>query len=327
MLTSPDATGPARCHVCGAADLDVAPAYARFRRVTSDCKPWPAGGTLARCCACGGVQTVVTAHWQQEADAIYAGYTIYEQGGGAEQRVFGDDHGIGQPRSDRLVARLRRSVSLPTRGRLLDIGCGNGGFLSAWSREIPGWSLYGTEVSTEHLPDLEPLPGFAGLVTGDLSKVAGTFDVISLVHVLEHIPDPIALLKRCREKLNPDGALFIEVPDCRQNPFMLLVADHCSHFSPALLAALVSAAGFEVREATNQWVTKEISVVATPGIGPTAANSLGCPQAESEAVFAGWQWLETILAKAAPLAHRRPFGLFGTAIAATWLDAELDGAA
>lgn len=327
MSMTPCQSDRVRCHVCGAADLDVAAGYGRFRRVTSDCKPWPAGGSLARCRTCGSVQALMTLQWQQEADTIYAGYSIYHQGGGAEQRVFGDSHGIGEARSDRLVSRLRDSCRLPAQGRLLDVGCGNGSFLSAWSRRFPGWSLSGTEVSEKHRPDLERIAGFAGLYTGDLTGVAGTFDVISLIHVLEHIPGPIGFLERCRQKLNPDGWLLIEVPDCRQNPFMLLVADHCSHFSTSLLGDLVAAAGFDLHEATNQWVVKEISVTARPRRGLAMQNAPRLSQSDSEAVFSGWRQLEGILAKVAPLAERRPFGLFGTAIAATWLDAELEGAA
>jgi len=44
-------------------------------------------------------------------------------------------------------------------------------------------------------------------------------------------------------------------------------------------------------------------------------------------VFNGWQQLQRILAKVEPLAKRDNFGLFGTAIAATWLDAQFNRAA
>jgi len=315
------------CHVCGATDLDVAQAYTGFHRVASDCKPWPPGGRLARCKACGFVQTLVTPQWHAEADQIYAGYTIYHQSGGAEQNVFQDRSGAGKPRSEQLIHALRAACPIPREGRLLDIGCGNGSFLSAWSRTMPGWSLCGTEVGEKYKAQIENIPGVERLFTCDVAEVTGTFDVISLIHVLEHIPYPVALLERLRKKLKPDGLLFMEVPDCQQNCFMLLVADHCSHFSPGLLAGLVEAAGFDVRHATNQWVAKEVSVVARPGPDSNQARAVNLPQADSLQVFNGWQQLQRILAKVEPLAERERFGLFGTAIAATWLDAQLNRAA
>lgn len=315
----------AACHVCGATDLDVAPPYEAFHRVTSDCKPWLPGGQLARCKACGFVQTLITPKWQTEANQIYAGYTIYHQSGGAEQNVFND--GAGKPRSEQLIHALRTVCPLPRQGRLLDIGCGNGSFLSAWSRLIPGWSLCGTEVGEKYKAQIESIPGVERLFTGDIADVPGNFDVISLIHVLEHIPYPVAFLERLRKKLRPDGLLFVEVPDCQQNCFMLLVADHCSHFSPGLLAGVVRAAGFEVQHATNQWVAKEISVAARPTPGANEARVVSLPQSDSVQVFNGWQQLQRILAKVEPLARRENFGLFGTAIAATWLYAQCNRAA
>lgn len=320
-------TTHAVCHVCGATDLELVQAYAVFHRVTSDCKPWPPGGQLGRCRTCGFVQTLVTPQWQTEADQIYAGYTIYHQSGGAEQNVFQDRNGAGKPRSEQLIHALRAACPLQNHGRLLDIGCGNGSFLSAWSRLIPGWSLCGTEVGEKYKAQIESIPGVERLFTGDIAGVPGNFDVISLIHVLEHIPYPVAFLERLRKKLKPDGLLFIEVPDCQQNCFMLLVADHCSHFSPGLLAGVVKAAGFEVQHATNQWVAKEISVAARPGPNSDKGHTISLPQSDSLKVFNGWQQLHLILEKVEPLARHENFGLFGTAIAATWLDAQLNRAA
>ncbi len=315
------------CHDCGKPALVVASGYETFYRVTSDCKPWPPGGCLARCSACGLVQNPVTKQWGEEASQIYANYTIYHQSGGAEQNVFDPQSGVGKPRSDKLIQALMRECALPATGRLLDIGCGNGGFLSAWSRSIPGWSLCGSEVSDKYKARVESIPGVEQLFTCDIDQIPGSFDLISLVHVLEHIPSPSDFLRRVRSKLKPGGLLFVEVPDCEQSVFMLLVADHCSHFSPPLLAGLVSAAGFEVLHATNTWVAKEVSVAARLFAGPGSTSPLRLPESDSLKVFGGWERLAAIVAKIEPLKQQANFGLFGTAIAATWLDAQTQSAA
>ena len=307
--------------------------------MTSDCKPWSPGGTLARCATCGLVQTLVTPAWQAEADAIYRDYTIYHQSAGAEQNVFDRSSGQASPRSERIIQALRQALALPEHGRLLDIGCGNGAFLAAWSRLVPGWSLCGSEVSDTHRARLEGLPGFERLFTEGLEAIPGPFDLISMIHVLEHVPSPVRYLEQVRARLRPGGWLLLEVPDCARNPTMLLVADHCSHFSPPLLGGVAAAAGFEVLEATGEWVPKEASVLArVPAVPPSSpstpasivvrASSLHIPppsplpSAASQQVFNGWRQLEAILAKVEPLRHRPHFGLFGTAIAATWLDAQ-----
>ncbi|MBX3745126.1 MAG: class I SAM-dependent methyltransferase [Verrucomicrobiae bacterium] len=318
---------PLKCHACGSLHIEEAAAYAAFHRVTSDCKPWPQGGRLIRCRDCGLVQTAVTDAWRDDADRIYRDYTIYHQSGGSEQRVFGGTGGVGQPRSERLIRAFRQAVTLPQTGRLLDIGCGNGSFLTAWSRAVPGWALTGTEVNDKYRSLIEAIPGVERLHTGPLPELAGAYDVISLIHVLEHIPDPVSFLDGLRSLLRPGGLLLVEVPDCGQNPSMLLVADHCSHFAPPLLAGVVAAAGFESVVATHQWVAKEVSVVGRRPVAPGSTPALRLPEDSSREVFQGWTSLEAILARVQPLVSRPSFGLFGTAIAATWLDAQTGGAA
>ncbi len=327
MNTSNTGASLPSCHVCGQTTLQIANGYEAFWRVTSDCKPWPPGGSLARCASCGLVQTPVTPEWGKEADKIYTDYTIYHQSGGAEQNVFDSQSGAGKPRSDKIIQSLGSNCVLPTKGRLLDIGCGNGSFLSAWSRLIPGWSLCGSEVSEKYKARVESITGVEKLYTCDVNDIPGSFDVISLVHVLEHIPSPFGLLQRLSKKLKPGGLLVVEVPDCEQNVFMLLVADHCTHFSPPLLAGLVSASGLQVLHATNSWVAKEITLVAQLGDSPGESKPVRLSEADSVKVFGGWKQLEQIVAKIESVKQRENFGLFGTAIAATWLDAQTERAA
>jgi SAM-dependent methyltransferase len=317
-----------KCHHCGSTQLQTAADYSAAMRVTSDCKPWRPGGIFAQCQSCGLVQTVTTPQWQSEADEIYKGYTIYHQSGGMEQPTFNAATGVGRARSDAIVDALARHGRLPLRGRALDFGCGNGAFLRAFSRAFPGWTLCGSEVSDKYKQVVEGIPGVERLHTGTIDELPDSFDLISLVHVIEHIPSPGSFLRALAAKLKPGGLLLLEVPDCQVNPFILMVADHCSHFSVGTLARIASDAGFTVLEATNQWVPKEVSLVArwTPveAATPTAAESLGREQGE---VFEGWNTLKRVAEQARRFSEQSDFGLFGTSIAATWLDAQLGGKA
>jgi 2-polyprenyl-3-methyl-5-hydroxy-6-metoxy-1,4-benzoquinol methylase len=305
----------------------MATEFSRFKRVTSDCKPWPEGGLLALCEECGLVQSPVTTQWQDEADRIYRDYSIYHQSGGKEQCVFAGQDGNGRLRSDAIISNLSRHCSLSPSGRLLDVGCGNGSFLVACSRTLPHWSLCGTEVSDKYKRVIEGISGVEQMFVGDLRDVEGQFDLVSFIHVLEHIPSPQSILATVRAKLADDGLLLIEVPDCLQNRFMLLVADHCSHFSVRALTATVTAAGFEVLLATNQWVSKEVTLLARRSTQDLATCAPQLPSEESDQIFAGVAWLNRVVETASPLANSPGFGIFGTSIAATWLQAQLNEAA
>ncbi len=281
---------------------------------------------MALCPACGLVQTVVGPRWQAEAEEIYAAYTIYHQSGGREQPIFAGPAGAAQARSEAIIQALVAHTPMPARGRWLDVGCGNGALLRACGQALPGWTLFGSEVNDKYRGVVEALPGVERLLTGPLAGLPTGFDLISLVHVLEHVPGPQALLRDLAGHLNPGGRLLVEVPDCRQNPFILMVADHCSHFSLGMLRRVVAGAGYKLLHATETWVPKEITLVAqlTPGL---SAASEGPCLGESDQVLTGWATLQAIVNQVALLAAQPGFGIFGTSIAATWLDAQTGGRA
>ncbi len=326
------------CHLCGAAGLEELVDFRQLRRITSDCRPWPAGGRLCVCTHCGSVQKIVDAIWDREVEELYAGYAIYHQAEGSEQAVFDPASGEAASRSQRLLARLQARLPLPESGRVLDVGCGNGATLRAFSQIAPGWSLAGTELNDKYRSQIEAIPGVEALYTTPPEDVSGTFTIVSMVHVLEHIPFPKGFLEKLRGKVDPGGLLVVELPHHVANPFELLIADHCTHFSAATATALLEASGFELVCLADDWVPKELSIVARnpPASGGSRLKSSdhafpaeGSPLENSLLDCAGQRilWLKEIAGSVRDLAAKHQIGLFGTSIAATWLQGELDGAA
>ncbi len=310
------------CHLCGAAAVTEAPAFRGLRRVSSDCRPWPAGGAIGACTKCGAVQKIVGPAWRDEIRRIYESYAIYHQGAGAEQAVF-DPSGAAESRSDRLVGRLGGAVEIPASGRLLDIGCGNGAFLRAFAARHPRWRLTGTEIGDHNRAAVKAIAQVERFHAGDFADLDGAFDMISLIHVLEHIEGPVPFLKRIASRLAPGGRLFIEVPYFHDNPFDLLIADHATHFTPAVLSCILQAAGFTVDTIAIDWVAKEISAVAHPG--GMAVPLCGGEDDEVDRLAACVSWLESIADDARAAAASGRFGIFGTSIAGVWLFGEVDG--
>lgn len=312
------------CHVCTNGDVRELAGYASFPRVTSDCKPWPSGGQLGVCSRCGAMQKIINDQWRADIARIYQDYTIYFQASGAEQAVFVGEAAQLMSRSDRLVSQIVAHVDLPATGRLLDIGCGNGAFLGAFSSALPGWQLAGTELSETNKATVEAIRGVEAMYTCGLADTPGCFGLISLVHVLEHIADPSEFLRIVSAKLDHEGTLFVEVPNAARNPFDLIIADHATHFTAASLTALLERAGFRITTLSEEWVSKEISVVARKGEGPSAVHAMR----DSVAAHA-LDWLRATR-EAARAIHSESadarFGLFGSSIAATWLAQEVDHA-
>lgn len=137
--------------------------------------------------------------------------------------------------------------------RVLDVGCGKGEgleFLRAAGKEV-----WGVDVSPEAVQEARD----RGLkvVEGDLEGAKfpdGFFDGVVLSHSLEHIHDPVGLLREVRRILKPGGSCFVEVPNI-ESPWFFLTRDrwhplqvplHLCHFSPATLGRALERAGFRV---------------------------------------------------------------------------------
>jgi SAM-dependent methyltransferase len=96
-------------------------------------------------------------------------------------------------------------------GRMLDVGCGNGRFLTSMRRF--GWAVEGVEfseagVTAARLSDLK-------VHHGDLASAGfadDSFDLITARHVIEHIPEPHPFMAELVRVLRPRGRLVIETP-------------------------------------------------------------------------------------------------------------------
>ncbi|MBF0269670.1 MAG: class I SAM-dependent methyltransferase [Alphaproteobacteria bacterium] len=302
------------CRLCEGG-LDLLADFTVLPRVTSDARPWPAGGELAVCRDCGLVQHPDTLSWRAEAAAIYAEYGFYLQADGAEQAVFVS----GQPRrrSEQVLDSALAVLALPEQGRAVDIGCGNGGMLTALSSRLPGWRLTGYDQDNRSAKLVEAIPGVEVLHVGPLGSLAGLFDFATLAHSLEHFQHPAKTLAAIRRQLTPDGALLVEVPDHRANPFDLVLADHACHFSPATLDATLRAGGFDPLTVTCAWVPKELSAVARPG-PPQAPGPAEC--GARKGAEAGVAWLSALAAQArAAASTSKGVAVFGSSIGASWM--------
>ena len=261
----------------------------------------------------------MTDDWRGAADQAYREYAIYEASGGAEQKVASDGGLLS--RSKVIVDHVIQQRTLAAKGQLLDFGCGNGGFLRAFAERFTGWDLDGAETDQRHHTELQSIPGFKRLHGVEIGDLPFGYDVISLVHVLEHLENPAQALAGLRDKANYDALLVVEVPAWRSNPFALMISDHASHFTAATLQKVVNASGWATEAAHEHWVPKELSLVASNNSGQCATpldqlNYLD----EHAALQSAVNWLSDAMAEARVVASKSAnFGLFGSAIAATWL--------
>lgn len=168
-----------------------------------------------------------------------------------------------EKRGRRTFIRLLQKLELLRHsGTLLDVGCGYGLFLK-YARER-GWKVYGVDICKEecrYAVDKLGLDVFNGTLF-DASYPDKYFDVITLWNVLEHVPDPVSLLKECCRIMKEGGLLLLRVPNMalhwrirfiweRMGKTLLNPPQHLYGFGPKNLDLLLQRVGFSSREITN----------------------------------------------------------------------------
>ena len=109
----------------------------------------------------------------------------------------------------RKVGQLNRLA--PRRGKLLDYGCGTGHFLAA--AQAAGWQVAGLEPNARAREEASRRLGQPVGQESLASFAPGTFDAVTLWHVLEHVHLLNETLAQLAALLKPDGVLLIAVPN------------------------------------------------------------------------------------------------------------------
>jgi SAM-dependent methyltransferase len=139
-------------------------------------------------------------------------------------------------------------------GRLLEIGCGAGAFLYRMAQE--GWEVEGLELSQDAGREAQRLgfPVFIGSLA-DAPDPTKSYDLIVGWMVLEHLHDPLQMLRKLWRWSAPGGWIALSVPDAGALEFRLFqdawyaldVPRHLFHFTPKTAARVLRQSGWELQ--------------------------------------------------------------------------------
>ena len=258
-----------RCALCGADDpRSILHADELSLRERSRLR-W----TIVRCRTCALVY-VNPRLGTRQASAIYEEKTY-----GFVRSQLADAFVDGKTHAMRLLDELE---SICPAGTLLDIGCATGDFLQT-ARER-GWEARGVELSPSAAAVAERRGFDVAMGTlADARLPAGSFDVVTILDVIEHLTDPLAELREIYRVLRPGGLVVVETPNwnsiyrllLRQRWAALQPRLHLLYFSRRTLSRMLERAGFDIMRSTTEIVALFSPEAAARGLGPALLRGIG----------------------------------------------------
>lgn len=307
-----------QCDICKSGEISLLYQSPSPLSITSDLRPWAQGVEVFQCRECG---YIFKRPKKRDLNKIYQNYELFEDTDEQDQAIF--IQGRLKPRTKILVETLASVARLPVSGKFLDVGCNKGFLIREFSRSFTGWTVFGHEVSNYYEKYIERIPRAGDFYTGDVAKIKNKFDLISMIHTLEHIENPQKFLEKVRKLLTPKGLLLIQVPNVLPNAFDILVFEHISHFSPQTLEQMLINAGFEVVLSGTQIVPKELTFISKTSEsryrGTLQFGRFLKAVAQENVSFLNK--FEKLVHK---IAHKQPLVVFGTAEVGTWVAGLLD---
>lgn len=240
------------CNLCGSEDHRVVGTRDRhFRRLTN---------VLCRDCGLVFVNPMPT---EEELGEYYrSSYRRHYQAAATPRKV-------SVVRAfDRARSRLRLLEPVLRPGdRVLDLGCGGGEFVAV-AREA-GLDAVGVEPDAsyaEHARKSHGVPVMTGRWQ-DAPVEDGSFDLVTLHHVLEHFRDPLGALRQVRGWLREGGVLHLEVPDVHDpdaTPYARFHVAHLHSFCRETLLMMARRVGFVPHPETTTESTTLVLTTAAP---------------------------------------------------------------
>lgn len=180
-------------------------------------------------------------------------------------RIYGADYFLGSESEAgrREVSELKQATARlyfseiqryhgPERGRLLEIGCGDGDFLAL--AEADGWEVTGIEYSAAACERTRRRLKTGEVRCGELAQAAlpeNDFDLCVVSDVLQHVRSPLDFLAEIHRVLKPGGTLFITTPSIdswsarvMRQKWMEFKAEHLTYFDRQTVQTALFKSGF-----------------------------------------------------------------------------------
>jgi 2-polyprenyl-3-methyl-5-hydroxy-6-metoxy-1,4-benzoquinol methylase len=236
------------CNLCGCGEsrvlydrpyrIDTLSEAGTFAATTDEFQSY---GTIVECSGCGLVFT----NPRPTKDDLLKGYAEYVD------ELYNQE---GSSRSINAHLSLATIKRYKTGGKLLEVGTSSGYFLNAARVDFSVEGLEPSHWAAKHARERYRLDVYAESLESTTRFQAGTFDVVAMIDVIEHVTDPLGFLKRGAELLKPGGVLYLVTPDVGSLSARILRGSwwglrpaHIYYFDRSTMSAMLDRAGLETK--------------------------------------------------------------------------------
>jgi 2-polyprenyl-3-methyl-5-hydroxy-6-metoxy-1,4-benzoquinol methylase len=253
----PGAVAVERCQLCGSGQRGLRFADGPF--------------SVLECLQCGLVYVTPRLHGEELAKVYGEGYWKSDNPKARGYADYAREASLYLKTFQKRMAFVRRWLA--PRARVLDVGCAAGYFMQVVRDD--GHEVLGIEPSAAIAGRAAATLGHDAVHVGAIETAppargyrAGSFDLVTLWDVIEHIPDPQAALRHLRTLLAPGGRLLLETQNVQSRWARLLGRrwhhykheEHLYHFAPATIARLLADCGFRIVHRGAAWAGKYVSL-------------------------------------------------------------------
>jgi hypothetical protein len=222
------------CPLCRARDTAILFQSQISWGVRSDWTPLPVSTHVIRCYACNHLfKSAVLSR----SCSDYQNYHVMDDSPSRDKIDFNAARPAS--RSGIVIENLKQLGIFHRGTSVLDYGCNRGAFVALLGQGDHA----GYDVSEHYRPIIEKL-GYS-YFTPSARPPKSRFDLLTLIHVAEHLEDIPQALDNGLQALKDGGLVVIQVPDLMNQPTDCYVMDHCSHFHPESLDRAMAMAGLE----------------------------------------------------------------------------------
>lgn len=240
-----------------------------------------------------------------------------------EDQIYSIDSGVITYRNQHQLRTLLEKVVMKDGWSVLDYGCAKGAMAKALATERPDISISLFDVSDNYRSQWSFVADETRKATYKLPQSwSGSFDLVTLFFVIEHIENPTHVLSVVRSLLSQGGLLYAIIPYTLTNIGDLVVVDHVNHFTTNSIRYALTQSGFTSIECDTKAHRGAIVVTARKDEEHRAATNEPRPEYQHAQELGSYWYSANQLLRAGP-ATDEPTAIYGAGFYGSYIYASI----